>query len=212
MQFNVSADIREVTRRLDSVSKLQIPFAASKSINELVFEIARKEMPVRADQEFEGGATAFTKRGFAYQKSNKRNLTGYIYLRDVQNEYLKYVIQGGTRLPNKRAILSTTKHSKRNKYGNLTRATRQKMFADKSKYFSGVPKGMANTDANRGVWERYGRQSGRRVRMVAQFKKSQQYRPTFPFAKHAERVVVSRNYGFTPRFKRNLAMAIRTAR
>lgn len=210
MQIKVDIDRRQVKDLLGNVPEKQIPFAASKTINELAYKIAKKTLPIKADQSFEGGATAFTKRGFGYQKSTKRNLTAHVFVMPNREDYMKFMVAGGTRFPNKRWILSTTRHSRLNKYGNFTKATQQKMINDRSKYFKGIPRGMSDSDANRGIWERYG--VGKRIRKVAAYTKRQQYRPQFLFAEHAEKVVVSRKGGFNELLHKNLQQAMRTAR
>ena len=161
---------------------------------------------------FEGGATGFTKRAFRYKPSNKRNLSAEVFTSD-NHEYMKFMIEGGTRFPDKRAIRVSTKHSKLNKYGNFTRATVQKMINDKKKYFTGVPKGMPGAGA--GVWERYGRKTksgGQKIRMVGVFQDNAQYRPLFPFGEFTEGVVFSRNDGFAIKFRQRLEEAIKTSK
>ena len=88
--------------------------------------------------------------------------------------------------PYKRIIVPT-QNIKLNKFGNLTRATRNKLFDDKNKFFEGIPKGLTGEN-NRGIWERYGRNKanpsvGQRLRMVANYVGQAQYRPKFPFKK-----------------------------
>ena len=155
MNIGIKADIKRATRKLNNAAKKQIPFAASKSLNELAFNISRKSLPKKADQVFEGGATSFTKRGFKYIKSTKRKLTSVVYIDDRQGKYMRYQVDGGERKPEKVAILAPTQHSKLNKYGNFTKTTISKMISDKSKYFSGTPKGQTPGADNQGIYERY---------------------------------------------------------
>jgi hypothetical protein len=213
MRINVSADLKEMSRKLSYLQREQIPFAASRTLNELAYDIARKTMPQKADDIFEGGATAFTKKGFKYEKSNKRNLIAKVFVDERQKEYMKFMIQGGTRFPRKRAILVSTKYSKLNKYGNFPRGKVADMLGDKKKFFSGQPKGQ--TSKPPGIWERYGRGSksgGQRIRLVALYTQDANYTPLFPFGTFAEGVVFSRNDGFAKRFRDNLARALATAR
>lgn len=212
MRIVLKDNIKEITKDLNWMQREQIPFAASKTINELAFEISRKVMPEKADQTFEGTATPFTKRGFKYTRSDKRNLTAYVFIDEAQAKYMKFMVSGGTRFPNKRAILVSTKHSKLNKYGNIPRGTLNNMINDKKKYFKGVPNGKSGSNFE-GIWERYGRSGdGKKIRMVAKYTDDAQYRPLFPFGTFTKDVVFSRSGGFATKFRINLQKAIASAR
>ena len=117
MQIDIRSNIKEVTKYLTSVQKEQIPFAASRTLNELAFKLARQTMPDEADKTFEGGATPFTRKGFQYTKSTKRDLIASVFVNPNRAKYMQFMIAGGTRYPNKRAILVATENSKVNKYG-----------------------------------------------------------------------------------------------
>jgi hypothetical protein len=213
MRIEVKGDLDRLSARLNWIQRDQIPFAASKSLNELAFRIAKQTMPKKADDTFEGGATNFTKRGFGYKKSNKRDLTALVFVNPAQKEYMKFMIEGGVRFPKKRAILVSTTQSKLNKFGNFPRGTVSKMLGDKAKFFSGVPKGQPEKPA--GIWERYGRGSkagGQRIRIVALYTQDAQYKPLFPFGTFGDQVVFARSGGFADLFQKNLAQALATAR
>ena len=207
MNINISDNINETIRDLDRY-KRNIPFAASKAINDLAFKISRQVMPKEADDIFEGKATPFTKRGFKYTKSDKRNLTAWVFIDKAQNDYMKFMVQGGTRFPKKRAILVSTKQSKLNSYGNIPRGTLNQMINDRTKFFAGIPKGRQGANYE-GIWERYGRgKDGQRIRMVAKYTDKAGYQPLFPFGTIANTVVFSRSDGFAILFRANLARAL----
>lgn len=213
MRIVVKDTLKELSRDLTNIQKKQIPFAASQALNQLAYEIAKKVMPEKADQTFEGGATAFTRKAFNYKKSTKRDLTAIVFINEAQNKYMQFMVQGGTRFPNKRAILVSTKQSKLNKYGNFPKGKVSQMLADKSKFFSGVPKGQSDKPA--GIWERYGRGSragGQRIRLVALYTQEAQYKPLFPFGTFGKNYVFSRNDGFAAKFRKNLERALASAR
>lgn len=227
MKLDIRDNIKEVTKGLSRTQRKQIPFAASRAINDLLFPLAKKELPREMDDTFKGGATGFTKRAFRYAKSNKKNLSAIVFAGPKQDEYLKFMVDGGTRFPGKgslfkrgsRALVVSTKNSKLNKYGNIPKATRDKIFDDDKKFFKGIPKGAKFQ--SEGIWERYGRQRwskkekkkiGGRIRMVAAYKQRAQYQPLFPFAEVAGNVVFSRDDGFARKFRRRLEQALATAR
>lgn len=213
MRISVKADLDALKKKLTYTQQQQIPFAASKTLNQLAFRISRQVMPKKADETFQGGATPFTRRGFKYTKSSKAKLYVDVFIDKAQDQYMRFMVQGGTRFPKKRAILVSTKSSKLNRYGNFPKGKIGEILGDKGKFFSGVPKGQPDKPA--GIWERYGRKGGKesqRIRLVALYTDSAEYKPIFPFGTFAEGVVFSRNDGFARQFRRNLIDAIRTAR
>ena len=220
MNINITSNIKPLTKRLNSAEKKQIPFALSKALNNVAFATVDKANPTglkqKADKIFDGGAVAFTKSGFRFKKSTKKNLEAIIFVESEREKYLKFQINGGTRFPNKKAIIVPTDNMKLNKYGNITKATREKLFNDRKKYFFGIPKGKSGKN-NEGIWERYGRRksgdtSGYKMRMVAQLTSKAQYRPKFPFAETVEGVVFSQKRGIGKEFEKALKDAIRTMR
>jgi len=217
MDLKLSADFKKLSKGLNSMQRTQLPFVISKTINEVAFATIDRNNPEgvkqKAKDTFEGGATPFTVGGFRYRKSTKKNLTAYVFVESAREKYMKFQIKGGTRQPHNKTILVPTKNIKLNKFGNLTRATRNKLFDDKKKFFDGIPKGLTG-DNNRGIWERYGRNkanpSGQRIRMVANYVGQAQYRPKFPFKKTVEGVVFGQKRGIGRTFEKNLKLALKT--
>jgi len=66
LNINISTNISQVSKALNAFGKNQIPFAASRALNDVAFHMSRKVMPKESDDTFKGGATAFTRRGFKY--------------------------------------------------------------------------------------------------------------------------------------------------
>jgi hypothetical protein len=214
MQINVKIDVDKATRYLNVVNKDQIPFAASKTLNDLAFNISQKVLPQKTRETFEGGATPFTQKGFRYKRSSKRDLIATVFIDPVRAEYMKFMVDGGTRFPKRRAILVSTKQSKLNSYGNIPRGTMKQMIDDKAKFFKGIPKGRTG-EQYEGIWERYGRKSkdgGERIRMVAKYTGKAGYKPKYPMGTFAEGVVFSRTDGFQAKFLMNLQRAMASAK
>jgi hypothetical protein len=217
MDLKLSADFKKLSKGLNSMQRTQLPFVISKTINEVAFATIDRNNPEgvkqKAKDTFEGGATPFTVGGFRFRKSTKKNLTAYVFVESAREKYMKFQIKGGTRQPHNKTILVPTKNIKLNKFGNLTRATRNKLFDDKKKFFEGIPKGLTGEN-NRGIWERYGRNkanpSGQRIRMVANYVGQAQYRPKFPFKKTVEGVVFGQKRGIGRTFEKNLKLALKT--
>ncbi len=217
MNLNLKADFKQLSKGLNNMQKTQLPFVISKTINEVAFASIDRNNPEglkqKAKDTFEGGATPFTVGGFRFKKSTKKNLTAFVFVESAREKYMKFQIKGGTRQPNNKTILVPTKNIKLNKFGNLTRATRNKLFDDKKKFFEGIPKGLTGEN-NRGIWERYGRNkanpSGQRIRMVANYVGQAQYRPKFPFKKTVQGVVFGQKRGIGRTFEKNLKLALKT--
>lgn len=213
MQISVKADIKRLTRGLNDIQKKQIPFATSRALNDVAATIAMKSLRQKAQEVFEGGATGFTKTGFRYEKGNKNNLMSKVFIEGARAEYLKFMIDGGTRFPKNRAIMIPTKHTKLTKLGNIKRSEYAKIINNRAKYFSGIPKGMQGA-AFEGIWERYGRQTkartGQRIRMVAKYRGRAQYQPKFPYADTVAGVVFGRKDGVAERFNIRLQAALRS--
>lgn len=224
MQINLKIDVDNATRYLNVVHKDQIPFAASKTLNALAYQISRETLPKKTDEVFEKGATQFTKKGFRFKKSSKKNLIATVFVDPLRLKYMSFMVQGGTRFPNKRAILVSTKYSTLTAQGNLPNKYVKRILGDKDKFFSGIPKGIKDDQDYAGIWERYGRYissakrsedfkgDGRRIRMVAHYAGSGRYQPKFPFGEFTEGVVFSRNDGFAQRFRANLQRAMQSAK
>ena len=94
MQIDIRDNIKEVTKYLTSVQKDQIPFAASRTLNDLAFKLARQTLPDAAEKTFEGGATPFTRKGFRYTKSTKRDLIATVFVDPARAKYMQFQIAG----------------------------------------------------------------------------------------------------------------------
>lgn len=215
MQINVSSNISAVAIALDAFGKNKIPEAASKALNGVAAKAALDVLREKSEKVFKGGATAYTKRGFLYRKSTTKKLIAEVFVEQSRAEYIRFMVDGGTRFPDRRKIMVPTYNTRLNKFGNIRRGDYAKMINDRKKFFSGIPKGFSG-DANLGIWERYGRSKkfpgGRKIRMVAKYIDRAQYRPIFPFAETTQGVVFSRQDGFAVRFNKNLSKALRSAR
>ena len=96
LRISVSAEIKDVAKTLKRKQKKQIPFATSVAINNTLFKV-RNQLQKDMDTIFRGGAVSWTRRAVKYKKSNKKDLTGILYLEREQYKYLKYQIYGGVR-------------------------------------------------------------------------------------------------------------------
>ena len=199
VHLSMKSNIEQVTKDIERKYRKQIPFAVARALTD-VAKHAKEEANRQTQTKFEGGATGWTRRSFAYRRATKTQLEAETYLR-ADHAYMVKQIEGGTRLPKRRAILAPARGTRLNKYGNITRGKMQQMITNKQKYY-------AKDDA---IWERYGR-NGSKVRRVANYIRRAQYQAKFPFYQIVEGIIGSRSVGFKARFTMRLAEAIRTAK
>ncbi len=207
LKINVSADVSDLKRRLSYIEREQVPFAASKALNETANDVA-KAITVQMDQYLEN-PTPFTKAAYISNRgtfkgkfANKRNLVAILIPGKVQAEYLRFQIAGGIRTPKQKAILVPTRFAPKNQYGNISRATRKAFIAGKKDYFS------AGKRENRtpGVYQKVNKET---AKPMAFYVDSAKYKAIFPIDKISSGVVRSR---FPKRLQEAIQKAIATAR
>jgi|GEM_PF-3586906 len=203
MNIDISSNIKQVKKALTKVEKKLIPAATTYTVNELAFKISRQEMPKRADKVFTGGATGWTKRGFAYKKAKRGQSSSKVFIRDSQAEYMKYQIDGGTRRPERVAISIPTHKTRKNKYGNVTPGQWNKLITDKKKFFTGKPKG-AKHPTNGGIYQRLGKGGKKNYIMRAAYKDSATYKKKFKYFNYAKGYINNPRKGFERTFMVNL--------
>lgn len=159
-----SREVKKFFQSIRSLSTNQIPYAASKAINDTIFDVYRAEG--KALQTFIDRPRPFTAKAYKVIKADKRRLVAYIKTKQVQEGYLQWAVYGGRRAPNKTANVVPVEH-RLNPYGNMPRGSIKKMLEDKQRYFSGVPRGYSEA----GIWKRVAPrhclgQSGRVLREI----------------------------------------------
>ena len=220
MQISVKTDVKELTKSLNRIQRNQIPFATSKALNTVAFDV-RKMLQDGLDIHLDR-PTPYTKRGVQVEKSTKKNLVAKVGFRSktfgkgqgsvTQAEYMKRQIKGGTRFPKGQAIpVPVPKNMRTNKFGNIPRGKIDRLLGDKDRYFSGTPKGTQDAP---GIWQRMPANSkrkkqGGKIRMVIAWEPKADYSPRFPF-----RQIVSKSVriNFRKRFDNALQQALKTAR
>lgn len=204
MRISVKADLRNLTKQLTYTQREQVPFAASLALNNVAQDVMGEitsQMPNVLEN-----PTPFTLRAYRMlprqNRATKGNLTVLIEPAKIQKEYLRYQIEGGTRMPSKAKIFVPTQLAPKNRYGNVSRANRERFIQGKGKYFTA------------GVRERktpgiYLRTSGDRIEPMAFYVDQARYKAIFPVQEIAKGVVRSK---FGRRFDEALKRALATAR
>ena len=218
MQISVKADVKQLTKSLTRIQRKQIPFATSKALNNVAFDV-RKSLQDGLETHLDR-PTPYTKRGVQVEKSTKNKLVAEVGFRSktfgngqgsvTQAEYMERQIKGGLRTPKGSAIpVPIVKNLKLNKYGSITRNKINNALGNENKFFSGKPKGAKSKGTGEGIWERYGGKRNPKIKMIISWNNHTDYQARYPFKNIAMRSV--RN-NFRKRFDNALQQALSTAR
>ena len=180
MELNISTDMRNIEKVVDNVHKRQIPFVAHRAINKTAFDVQREEkrlMPRQIDR-----PKPYTKKGIIVKRSkNKRHLEGSVIF---DRYYAVSVVKGATENPRNGKYLRTpTSLAKKDKYGNVTRATMRKMLKDMKNHFSGTPRGRKGKGLL-GIWSRT--KGNRAIKQVIRFEETRRRPKRLDFYKIAD--------------------------
>ena len=201
-----------ITVRLDgfgaSLSRLagfqrQIPFAASKALNAVGKKVS-EAMPAEIERALDR-PTPFTKRAVRvldYAKKTKMSVT--VGVAPIQEKYLKYAIDGGTRNPGP-AGLKLPSAINLNEFGNVPKGLIKQLIAvankerklskvkarrvavsNKVDLFYGDPVDQKGKTYPRGI---YKRANGRLIPLIVFPVAPAKYKPRLPFRQKAEAVV-----------------------
>ena len=208
MQMSVKADTKKLTRYL-TFQRKQIPYATMTALNQTAFDVRTSLQ--RLLPRFIDRPTKATVKSIQVQKSTKQYLVATVGFvgegfrtskwKTSPAKIMEKHIKGGTRMPTKKAIAVPVK-LRTNRYGNLPRNKVTQLMADKTKYFSGVPKGMSNA----GIYER----QKKKLKMLVAWEPKAVYQGgRFPFSRIAIKAVARK---YHKRFEAALKYALKTAR
>jgi hypothetical protein len=191
----------EVDRILKGFSAKQLPFAIAKALT-VTAQDAKRE----ADKQLEkvlDRPTPFTKRAFGIARATKQRQRSSVFVKDIQAEYLQYAIEGGTRRPDRKAILVPV-NIRLNKYGNIpSKAQGKKIRAllAKPNVFQGSVRGVS------GIWQRTNK--NKKLKLLIRLEDKVRYKRRLNFYGMVQGVAVKR---LPINLKHSLNEAIRTAR
>lgn len=184
MQFGISSNIKEIERGLNDVARNQVPYATSVAINDVLKDIKRnseKRLKRQLDR-----PTPFTMKAFRIKYANKRTLTGMVYAAHIQEKYLQWAEEGGSRKPKGRAIPVPVRQ-RLNKYGNVPKGALKRALA-KPNVFSGAPKGRPGAA---GIYQRVGKNNSK-LKLLASYETVARYKPRLGFKTGAMRTAEAR--------------------
>lgn len=203
----IQINTNEIAKQLRWYQREQLPFATSLALNNVANDVAA-DITASMDTELDN-PTPFTKMAFMTKagkfkgkRSTKRDLMVSIIADSVQAEYLMFQVHGGIRKPKKQAILVPTLKAPKDKYGNITRATRRRYAQPTGKLFHAGER----EHKQPGVYKRTSRSA---AEMLASYEVQTQYKPRFNIYATAAKSV---DKNFTPRMIEALTKALNTAR
>jgi len=183
LAVNVESNVKQLTKNLSEIAEKQIPFAMALTLTRTVQSAQRSEK-IAMNRQLDR-PTPFTLRGVAIERATKSNWQARVFIKDIQAEYLKWVVDGGTRKPKNKAH-ALPANIRRNKYGNIPRGKVKKLL-QRSDVFSGKVKGVA------GIYQR----TRRGLKLLFAYKAVVKHQPQYRFREVAERRVrqtLARNF------------------
>ena len=202
MEIDVKINIKDVQKELTRIHTQQLPYAVSLALNETANDVAKDltdEMPRYLDRPTPFTLSTFmTKSGkFKGTRARKTNLRASIIPGEIQEKYLAWQVYGGKQLPKKQAILVPTLKAPKDRFGNISRATRKRYAQPAGNLFHAGQR----EDKEPGVYRRTRKKV---VEMLAAYEPFTEYQPRFPMYKIAQRSV-------NKHFSLNMTIAIRRA-
>ncbi len=132
-----------------------------------------------------GSAHAVYPTGCGHWRATKSNWQARVFIKDIQAEYLKWVVAGGTRKPKNKAHVLLA-NIRCNKYGNIPGGKVKKLL-QRADVFSGKVKGVA------GIYQR----TRRGLKLLFAYKAVVKHEPQYRFREVAEKRVrqtLARNF------------------
>ncbi len=165
LSMSVSSTAAHVKRTMAKVQK-DLAFVEASALTKTAKDAARA-VSAAMDREIDK-PTAFTKKAFAIRPATKVRRVARVFVKDLQADYLRWPMRGGTRKPKRTAIVVPVK-ARTNRYGNISRGYIQKQLA-KPNVFSGKVRGVG------GIWQRM--RSGK-LKLLVAYEPVAKYRKTF---------------------------------
>lgn len=198
MHYGIKSNMREVERGLSDAARKQVPYATSLAINEVLGDIKRnseKRLRRVLDR-----PTPFTMKAFGIRYASKRTLSGMVFIKDIQAQYLRFAEDGGVRTPHRRTILVPVKQ-RVNKYGNMPRGAVGRTIA-KANTFIADGRDNRTKHLTPGIYQRpraglqrrggHGRLGSDKVSLLVTFEDKATYRPRLNFKVGAARTAAAR--------------------
>lgn len=147
---DIRGDLRPLHRAMVDIGAKQVPFAISLALNTLAKGVAADEVDL-IDETFKT-PTPFTEKAYRIEVATKAKPVARVAAKDIQAEYLKpYVVGGSRSLGGKRGMLAP-RGVKLNQYGNLTKGTLARLKGKPNVFVGRVKTRKGKTIS--GLWQR----------------------------------------------------------
>lgn len=204
MHLNVTGNVESIIQEIDGLRSRSIPYAVSQAINDTLFDM-RKAFSDEEKAVFDK-PTVFTTNLNAWDidRATPQYAIGTISAKPAQDDYLIWQVDGGIRNAKKKAIgIPLERSDILAWHGGLTVGWK-KVFADKKRYFSGIPKNHPSWAP--GVYKRVKNGKVPGLKRELSWKTSVKYtKNPFNMAVVAENFV---NANFNEKFARRLVQAM----
>lgn len=202
MEISFESNIRQWAADMRDFERRQLPFATASALTDTARYDVKPAIERRIDLVFDK-PVEFTRRGVAYRWATKNALTSTVLIKDIQRKYLLLEETGGTRIPEKRALVMPVAQTV-NSYGNLPKGTVQRLLA-RPDVFSG------RINAVGGIWQRtYDKATKQRgLKLLIAWEDQAHYKPLFGFYETAR---ASAELNFPRRFEDAFNRALATAK
>tara|TARA_B100000427_G_scaffold329384_2_gene345347 strand:+ start:1110 stop:1691 length:582 start_codon:yes stop_codon:yes gene_type:complete len=117
--MKITTNTKEILKELTRKEKKHIPEATYWALKNTAKKV-QTALEVQTEKKLDR-PTRFTQKAFGIQwpKRNKLGLTTRIYIKDIQAEYLRWMIEGGTNTNKGKKIPVPTNNARVNKFGNI---------------------------------------------------------------------------------------------
>ena len=182
LKLTIDSDIASLTKWISETQGKQMPSAVRNALNDTAKDSMfwwKKNLDKYIDR-----PTKFTIRNIQYTRAEKNRLVSAVGFASPtfgkpvgqgSAHYMKLQIEGGTRLPQKRAIAVPTSNYKTDKFGNIGKTEKIKSLLEKPNHFSGSINGKA------GIFKKKGRGKNKKVEMVIAWEPKAEYQSRLNF-------------------------------
>ena len=188
MPSRLTVDMSEFEALGEAVRK-QLPFAMANGINETLKDAKReiiRQIPIKLDRPKEFSEKKAV--GISYARKRERPIAGSVFIKDIQAEYLKWIIEGGVQTREENPV-SPVNIKLTKKHGSIPKLRGGKVFERKGHF-------IATIGGITGLWKRLKRTKARKeggVRLMLVMREAKPYRKgMLPFYKIAEGVITNR--------------------
>jgi hypothetical protein len=200
--LTITSDVARAEARFRAMVDRQMPFALSQALNDTGFKV-REALGLQMQDDFDR-PTPFTLRAFEVKRATKSTLEARVQARPVQAPYLALQAEGGSRRPERRALV-VPGAVKLNKYGNLPRGALKRLLG-RPDVFATSTRSPRTSHLAPGIYQRANRM---RLKLLISFEDEAQYAPLFDF-ENAAQAAAMKEIG--PAFARRLEAALASAR